>query len=168
MSNTAIVVARVLHREGGIKDVGDGKGETRFGQTPAWIETWGFQPPRTEAEAAANYTRWMQKLKLDQLVEIDLELGDGVTDFAVHSGHREAIQALQRLVKVPADGVIGPFTLAAIRSYPAQARLAIRFEAQRLRYIGKLLGSEKVDRREWASGWCNRIADRIDSVVMRG
>jgi lysozyme family protein len=168
VTNTAIVIARILRREGGIKDVGDGKGLTRYGQTPDWLEQFGFIPPETELQAAVNYTRWMQLLKLDEVCEIDLELGDGVTDFSVHSGHITAIQALQRLVKVPADGIIGPFTLSALRSYPEQARLAIRFETQRLRYIGRLLGSEKVDRRDVASGWCNRIADRIDSVVMRG
>lgn len=167
MTNTAIVVARVLRREGGIKDVGDGRGVTRYGQTPDWLGDWGLTPPQNELQAAVNYTRWMQILRLDQVCEIDLELGDGVTDFAVHSGHVEAIKALQRTVNVPADGVIGPFTLAAIRSYPKVAQLAIRLECQRLRFIGGLLSSAKTDRRQWARGWCNRLADRIESVVMR-
>jgi lysozyme family protein len=163
VNNTAVVIARILLREGGVADVGDGKGATSYGQTPGWLADWGFQTPENDVQAAVNYRRWMQLLRLDQVCELDLELGDGVADFAVHSGHTESIRALQRAVNVPADGVIGPATLAAIQKAPQGT--AVRFECQRLRFVGKLLGSKKIDRRKYASGWCNRLADRIESAA---
>lgn len=47
------------------------------------------------------------------------ELPDGldfaVFDMAVNAGPQEAIRLLQRLVGVPADGVMGPATLAAVK-----------------------------------------------------
>jgi lysozyme family protein len=163
MNHTAVVIARIMRREGGVADVGDGKGVTSYGQTPGWLADWGFQTPTNEVQAAVNYRRWMQLLKLDQVCELDLELGDGVADFAVHSGHMEAIRALQRVVNVPPDGVIGSLTLAAIPKAPKGA--AVRLECQRLRYVGQLLGSQKIDRRKWARGWCNRMAERIESAA---
>jgi lysozyme family protein len=167
VTNTAIVIARILRREGGVADVGDGKGITRYGQTPEWLEQFNLIPPETELQAAVNYTRWMQILKLDQVCEIDLELGDGLTDFAVHSGHIPSIKALQRVVNAPADGIIGPFTLAAIRSYPKLWAVAILFECQRWRYLGDALASQKKDNRKYARNWSDRSASRIESIVKR-
>lgn len=162
--NVVTVIARILHREGGVKDVGDGKGLTRYGQTPGWLEEHNLPVPHNEIEAAANYTRWMAMLKLDEVCEIDLELGDGVVDFAVHSGHVPAIKALQRMLKVMSDGVIGNETLMALRGSRDKTTLALRFECQRIRYVGRVV-TNNPENAKYAAGWANRQADRIESVL---
>lgn len=156
-------ITRILAHEGGIADVGDGMGVTRFGQTPAWLEQWGLPIPTDAREAALNYAEWMGRIGLADLCDIDGDLGYLVTDWAVHSGHQTAIRELQRLVGVATDGVIGPITLAAVEQ--AGRRMLIRrFVGARGRHLGSLLASETVDRRKWARGWLNRLADLIEAI----
>lgn len=162
--NLDIVVGRILEREGGIADVGDGKGVTRFGQTPQWLEAHGFPAPETPEQAAANYGRWLARTRIAEVIHYDVTLGDLLADFATHSGEDAAISALQRVLRVLDDGVIGPITLAALRKHPPHV-LARKFLAERLRFIGNLLASTKTDRRVWARGWCNRIADQIETLT---
>jgi len=155
------IVSRVLEREGGIRDVGDGKGLTRFGQTPEWLKTWRLDAPKTPAEAAGNYLVWMQLTRLEDLASIDEDLGDVVIDWAVISGEETPIAKLQKHVGVRTDGRLGPITLAAVEAWATAGRcrqLARLVLADREEFNGRLLGSQKVDRREWAAGWGIRIA----------
>lgn len=162
MSDQAVshVIDRILLHEGGITDLGDGKGVTRFGQTPGWLEDWGFVPPASAADAAANYAEWMSRVGLDRVCYRDEDLGYALTDWAVHSGHRIAIAALQQLLGVTRDGRIGPVTLAAIDDAPRRTLLQ-GLIAARIRFTGHLLADAIVDRRRWASGWLNRLADQV-------
>jgi lysozyme family protein len=170
MTSSAVqsVIARVLQAEGGIKDVGDGKGVTRFGQTPGWLEDNGFVPPSNAADAAVNYETWMRRFKFDRIADLDPFLGWMVTDFAVHSGEETAIKVLQRALVVRDDGILGPVTFRSLqlaaRTDSQTSLLAHKFVAHRMRYIGELLGSKKVDRRQYAHGWLNRLADQVEEL----
>ena len=73
-------------------------------------------------------------------------------DFAVNSGVRTAIRALQTAVGETADGVLGPRTLQAIQSTPA-TRLAARFAAERLLLLTTLATWPAFGR-----GWVRRVA----------
>lgn len=156
------VIDRILEHEGGIADVGDGKGITRFGQTPQWLEDNGLTVPTTPEQAAANYEAWLTKTGIDAVIEANPIAGYFVADFAVHSGVGTAVKALQRALGVSADGSIGPITLAAIANH--RKGLAQRVLSQRTRFIGTLLASTSPDRRQWARGWCNRLADLIETL----
>jgi lysozyme family protein len=156
-------ITRILAHEGGIADVGDGMGVTRFGQAPAWLEEWGLPIPADAREAALNYGEWMGRTGLADLCDVDDDLGYLVTDWAVHSGLRVAVQALQRLVGVSADGVIGPLTLAAVEA-AHRRRLVRQVVGAQARFFGALLASDTVDRRKWARGWLNRLADKIEAI----
>lgn len=156
------VIDRILEHEGGIADVGDGKGITRFGQTPQWLDDNGFVPPANAADAAANYEAWLLKTGLAAVIEADPLAGYFVADFAVHSGVGAAVKSLQRALGVTADGSIGPVTLAALANH--RKGLAQRVLSQRTRFIGTLLASTSPDRRQWARGWCNRLADLIETL----
>jgi lysozyme family protein len=112
--NIDAIVDRVLAREGGIADVGDGQGTTFFGQTSAWLADFGLPVPTTRDQAAANYRRWLALTRLDQVCDRDLELGDTVVDFAVNAGVSRAVRGLQSALGVVTDGVVGPNTLAAL------------------------------------------------------
>jgi lysozyme family protein len=158
------VIAKILEDEGGIKDVGDGKGVTRFGQTPAWLTTHGLPIPETPEDAAHNYDVWMQRYRLSDLVERDEYFGWLVTDFAVHSTERQAIRLLQRAIVVPEDGVIGPVTVRRYQSVAGTRVARVKFFGAKLRYYGDLLASTSVDRRRWARGWMDRVADQLEAL----
>lgn len=49
----------------------------------------------------------------------DVNLLHQVVDFGIPSGPVTAIHILQQILGVPADGVIGPKTVAAIQAYPS-------------------------------------------------
>ena len=78
-----------------------------------------------------------------------------VFDMAVNSGVRAAIKNLQKTVGVMADGVIGPKTLQALQSMPAQ-RFIAHFNAQRLAFMAGLSTWPTFGR-----GWALRIADNL-------
>jgi lysozyme family protein len=119
-------LALTLHFEGGTADnPGDPGGLTRFGVTQATLTRWLKRPAAraevlalTRETASAIYRRfYWEAIGGDALPPgVDMAL----FDFAVHSGPATAIRALQQLLKLKADGVIGPLTLAALgRADPA-------------------------------------------------
>jgi lysozyme family protein len=158
----AKIISRVLQREGGIADVHDGKGVTRYGQTDGWLAHYGLQPPETPEQAAANYRVFLRKARLDTLCTVDDTLPDIVIDYAVHSGTSVAIDALQRSLGVPMDAVIGPVTLTKLDQMrrPAVGLLVI---AERAELLG-LLVSRNTANAEWAKGWNHRLAEQIRLV----
>src|SRR6187549_1380891 len=108
------IIAEVIRREGGIADVGDGKGITSFGQTPTWLEAFGYEAPTDRAMAAANYHAWLEYTRLIDVCEFPDVLADVVIDYAVHSGHHAAIKALQSALGLRADGIFGVETQNAV------------------------------------------------------
>jgi lysozyme family protein len=76
-----------------------------------------------------------------------------VFDMAVNSGVRAAVKALQTSVGETVDGILGPRTLQAIQSMPAD-RLRLRFAANRL-----LLLTEAHSWPAYGRGWVRRVAN---------
>lgn len=144
-------------------DVGDGKGITRFGQTPAWLEDHGFAPPETPEHAAMNYAIWMSRYRLDELATVDPVIGYLVTDDAVHASVGDAVRRLQRCLGVHDDGLIGPKTLAAVAAADL-ARLARHVIAAKWEHRCELLGSMRFDRRKWAKGWGLRMGRQLRAL----
>lgn len=155
--NVDTVISRVLSHEGGIVNLHDGRGVTRYGQTPGWLEDWGFVPPNNQADAAVNYEKWMKLTRLSEVCDIDLNVGYVTTDYAVHAGDGIAVKAMQKALGEVMDGLIGPKTLQALQACDSK-RVSRSVYADRLRHMGKLLGSEHTDRRNFAAGWLNRMA----------
>jgi lysozyme family protein len=160
-ANVAAVIARVLMHEGGVADVGDGKGTTRYGQTTDWLATWGLPEPQSADQAATNYAAWMEKIGLDRICDTDPTLGAAVVDWAVHSGHVVAIRALQRGLGVAADGTFGPKTLHALLALGNYRRLVLNLHCSRLEFIGRLVTDHPDRHAKFAAGWCNRLAANL-------
>ena len=76
-------------------------------------------------------------------------------DMAVNSGVKAAIKAMQQAACVPADGVIGPQTLTAIKAMQP-ARFVARFNGVRLAFMAGLTQWPAFSR-----GWALRIADNL-------
>jgi len=154
------LIQRVLDREGGIRDVGDGKGVTRFGQTPGWLQEFGLEAPNTEVEAAVNYAKWLVMTGLDAVTSSADSAADFTIDFAVHSGHVPAIKALQRALGVSADGTVGPKTRAALDG-AQRVSLAFQVISEEMRYQGRAITNHPARHAQYAHGWANRNADKL-------
>ena len=154
------IVTKLMREEGGVEDVGDGKGETRWGQTKGWCEKWGLEWPESEVQAKENYLLWLVKSGLFHLCIIPDILATAVVDWAIHSGSRWAIKSLQTHLGVGVDGVYGRFTSRAVDNAPDRRRLAAEVVADRLSFLGEITKKNPANTR-FIHGWLKRIGRQV-------
>lgn len=160
------IIRRILDREGGVADVGDGKGVTRWGQTPGWLSDFDLPTPTNATEAAENYAAWLRVTGLERLLQPRADaLADTVIDLAVHSGHVTAIKSLQKAVGVKADGVIGPVTLAAVSIHSDRQHAAAAVIAWRMEQQGRLIAGAPDRYARYALGWARRNAEHVRRLL---
>jgi lysozyme family protein len=152
-------VAFVLRAEGGyVDDPRDPGGETNMGISRRAYPAEDIQG-MTRTRAVEIYRRYYwTACRCDELPgQVAILLFDG----AVNQGPIAAIKLLQAEVGVVPDGVIGPKTLAAIRSRNHDD-LAVRYASRRAVYYAGLTGFEHYGR-----GWMLRLFDcyRLALVV---
>jgi lysozyme family protein len=112
----------VLSHEGGfVEHSSDPGGATNFGITHRTLSRARGHPVSVDdvrclsrEEAASIYRRFYWDIVRADELPSGLDLL--VFDFAVHSGPARAVQMLQSLLSVTADGLIGPQTLSAARA----------------------------------------------------
>ena len=154
------LIERILDREGGVADVGDGKGITRFGQTPEWLEQFSLPSPTTREDAAINYRTWIDIVGLTAIVAPGDDLADIVLDIAVMSSAPKAIKALQVCLMVKVDGVLGDGTKTALVGAD-RAKLARAVIAWDMAFQGRLITQNPTQRARYAAGWANRMAGHV-------
>lgn len=161
MAGTVVdkVIQWIMREEGGVADVGDGMGITRYGQTLGWLERWGLPAPHSHQDAYINYAHWLEHTHLDTLCDVDDMLPIVVADFAIHAGERPAIKALQEAVGVTPDGTIGPKTLEAIDQADRNA-IAHLVLATRIEHGGATIRNNP-QRALYAKGWAARWARQL-------
>lgn len=148
---------RLIGHEGGYSNHPDDPGGvTMWGVTQAVARSWGYTGdmrslPRDTAKEIyeALYWKRVRAEEMPEAVRFD------VFDTAVNSGVGQAVKILQRSAGVSDDGVIGPKTLAAVRTMDPQ-KLDKRFSGYRLKFMTGL--------KNWpsfAKGWANRIASNL-------
>ena len=148
----------LLKHEGGFSDhSADPGGKTRYGITEAVAREAGYRGDMRELPvdlAKRIYkSRYWGAVRAEELPEA---IRYAVFDAAVNSGPRQAIRWLQRAVGVKDDGIIGPQTLAAVRTADPE-RLLRRLLSQRLRFMTNLPNWGSFSR-----GWARRIADLME------
>lgn len=119
MSRVDDIIMAVVRREGGFSHLAaDRGGATRWGITQTTLSAWRGKAVTiadvqalTEIEAADIYQAlYFTRPGINQLWE---GLQPVMLDFAVNSGPQVAIMALQEILGIKPDGIIGPFTVAA-------------------------------------------------------
>lgn len=150
--------AALIAHEGDFADLGnDPGGKTRFGVTEAVARAAGYggdmrQLPLSLANTIYRSQYW-DAVRGDELPD---SVRYYIFDAAAASGVRQSILWLQKALGVPADGVLGPVTLAA--SHAANPdRLKARLLSQRLRFMAGLSNWPSFSR-----GWSRRIADLLE------
>lgn len=159
------LIDRIILDEGGIKDVGDGKGVTRWGQTPSWLKTWNLPTPNSVPEAKENYRLWLVRTGLIHLCATADLLAWVTIDWAIHSGHATAVHALQKLVKTDTDGVYGSMTKRAVDEVSIKRRkeLAAYMISERVKFLGRITRDTATNIR-YISGWLNRVSKHIEQL----
>jgi hypothetical protein len=159
-------VSVTLAQEGGFSaDPNDPGGATNLGITRATLEAWRGKPVTpedvrnlTKAEAVEIYRSnyWNPARCADLPDGVDLM----VFDFAVNSGPRTAVKALQRSVGVTEDGSVGPNTLRAAKAAPAPDVIHA-IGQRRLEFLRGL--------NTWADygdGWTKRVNQVVSSALI--
>jgi lysozyme family protein len=170
MADFRTALNKTLQHEGGYANIpGDNGGESYAGISrnnwPAW-RGWAIIDK-------AKPLKRNQKLKDKQLVGfIDVfyyehfwkpvqgekiknpQIAGFLFDFYVNSGYH-AIKAIQRLIKVKDDGLIGSQTLAAINAADPDSLFAA-LKSSRLKFV-KDIAARKPDQGKFLEGWQNRI-----------
>lgn len=150
-------LAEVLRHEGGfVQHPADPGGATKHGITRATLSRFRGRPVSVEdvraltrEEAGTIYRRlyWEPIRGAELPAGIDLAL----FDFAVNSGPDRAVRRLQDVLGVPADGIVGPRTLAAARNAEA-ADVIRRLTRARLAFLSGLASWPIFGR-----GWRSRV-----------
>ena len=145
----------LLAREGSkdTNDPNDSGGRTKFGISQKWHpDAWAEGPP-TRAEAKEIFfTIYIMQPKI-YLVQPEFLMGQ-LVDYAVLSSPRRAIIALQHILQVVEDGVLGPITLGAItRRDPRKVNNAI--VDRRVLLMTRLVQQRPKDL-VWLYGWVSR------------
>ena len=83
-------------------------------------------------------------------------------DSAVQHGPKTAIRWLQKIVRVPVDGILGPVSLEAINRWDTDV-LYRMMVAERCRFYGRLITADPTQA-VFAAGWANRIAEFIEEA----
>lgn len=154
--NFTEALQHVLKHEGGYIDhPSDPGGETNYGIIVAVARENGYLGdmrtiPMSIVESIYKRKYW-DKVRADEMPE---SVRFALFDYAVNSGPGAAIRALQRVLGVADDGVLGPMTLAAAQ---AQSEgLGARLNGYRLKFM--------TDLKIWPTfgkGWARRIADNL-------
>ena len=154
-------LAKVLVHEGGyVNHPKDPGGATNQGVTQAVYDDYrrnlGSKPQSVKlmstAERDSIYRgRYWALIKGESLPPgVNYVVFDG----AVNSGVAQSAKWLQRAVGVKADGVVGPATLLAVKSYPNHDELIRRICALRLVFLKRLKGWPT-----FGKGWTDRVSD---------
>lgn len=149
----------LMQNEGGYSNnPADPGGETMFGVTARVARAHGYAGPMRDlplaiARSIAKAAYW----DVCQCDALPARVAFQVFDAAYNGGH--PAQWLQQAVGVPADGVVGPQTIAAVKASDPLA-VILRFEAARLRYMANLPTWPTFGR-----GWAHRIADNLQRAA---
>ena len=155
MSKIDTIIDGVLKREGGlVNDPADGGGRTDKGISEksnpgAWADG-----KVTQEEARAIYTQKYVNHPGFNKIE-DTHLQAQLIDFGVNSGPAIAIMKLQDILKVTADGVLGPETLEALEKAQAWTDVNNLLVAARVRLIGRIV-SKNPSQIKFLCGWLDR------------
>ena len=152
------------HVKGFANDPDDRGGATMIGVTlaafTAWRKQHGRPAPTVKELKALSYEEWRdivekdfwQRCKADELKSQSVAMM--LADFTFHSG-AHGIKALQRVLAVKVDGIMGAQTLSSANATPP-ATLFAALKAERLRFL-QLIVKNNPRQKKFIKGWITRV-----------
>jgi lysozyme family protein len=155
------ILDMILEHEGGlVEHLDDPGGTTAFGISQRAYPTLNIKSLSREQAKQIYLDDYLNGGISRLIVEHHRPiLGFILADFAVNSGKGRAIRALQQLLGLHDDGIIGPKTLRAIESRN-EVGLAIRLTALRLEFLTKLQGWK-----HFGAGWTRRNVRNLEIIA---
>jgi lysozyme family protein len=163
------IIEDIIDREGGyVNHPSDKGGPTNYGITKFVLAAWRGKRPEdlterdmmllSPGEASDIYREmYIHRPGLGRIP--DDKLRSFLVDTGVNHGPKRAIKMLQRALKIPDDGVIGPKTMLALFS-AEPTKLFADVVAERAVAYGKILTADP-SQSVFAHGWMNRLAGFI-------
>lgn len=154
MPTISEIIDKEIKIEGGVSnDPTDAGGRTAYGiSEKANPQAWAHGTP-TEAEARAIYEqKYVRGPGFNKITDSQLQFQ--LIDYGVNSGPAIAIQKLQAILGVKADGIIGPHTLEALQLSEIRSTNNA-LVAARVEMIGKIVTSNP-SQLKYLNGWLNR------------
>jgi lysozyme family protein len=143
----------ILKNEGGyVNHPNDPGGETNFGITKRNYPMLDIKNLTRERAKQLYYRDYWLGLNLYGIKNEELVLQ--IFDFAVNAGQSVAVKRIQRIVKVEADGLIGPITRGKINDFSGDI-IELYKEARRNYY--KALVRQNKSYGVFLQGWLNRV-----------
>ncbi len=139
----------VLEEGGYSKDPKDPGGETKFGVSKRSYPSLDISQLTIGAAAELYRRDYWDRANCDSL---PAPWALALFDAAVMHGIRPAVQMLQKSVGVAPDGVVGPHTIAAVRSVSGLDSTFTSFLADRGVYMARAAASP-----DFLRGWLRRI-----------
>ena len=151
--------------DGSVKDSGltsDTGGRTKFGISENY---YGRDPSDLTLEQAKRIYEsdfWLRP-HCDRIAKIDGSLALLVFDYGVNAGTTTAIKALQQILALPTDGIVGPITLNGItKEDPKELCLEYTLE-KHIRYA-HLATNNSTKYEKYLAGWILRSIRTLDTA----
>ena len=146
-------INRILAHEGGyVNHPSDPGGETNWGISKRSFPDLDIRHLTREQAITIYREKYWVQVQGDMLPR---SLAFQVLDLAINSGVSRAGSMLQRAAGVPEDGVMGPLTMSAIRSF-SDSDISQLLIAERLEFYTNLATFPTFGR-----GWVRRMAKNI-------
>lgn len=138
----------------------DRGGSTKFGITKATLSRWRGRAMTTADVKAldvgeARDIYMVLYVSQPGFLDIAEPLRTQLVDFGVHSGPAQAVRALQRVLGVTDDGILGPVTRAALAGQNV-AQVAREVWQARVRYLAHVIAVRPTTSGPFVDGWLNR------------
>ena len=163
------LVEDIIVREGGfVNDPADKGGATKFGVTQATLAEHRGHPVSVDEVKNLSLTEardiYRERYYLKPAYHLlGSEALQGVmVDFAVHSGPVTATKALQRVLGLPDDGIMGGETMHAANLKDG-SRLGIHVLTERQRYLVDIV-VRNPSQLKFLRGWTDRVMDQIEAL----
>ncbi|AFQ96620.1 endolysin [Erwinia phage phiEaH2] len=186
-SKEGIIRAKTAIEAGYVNNPNDLGGETNHGITIATAREFGYtgnMRDLTVEQALVIYDKgWWQRMRLDQILAMNVMLADRLFDFGINAGRANAIKSLQRVLNVlnrqgklysdiDADGGIGTLTLTALagfikaRGAEGLNRLMFALTCHQVAYYTEI-SEKRVQNEEFTYGWYDRVYKEMPDYVVQ-